>query len=60
MMFMNKKDPPVLINDFIKSKLNHCTSRRPVEKAFEELSKRVVTQRNVCVTVLIYTAYLNI
>ena len=45
MMFMNKEKPPVLINDFVKSKLNHCTSRRPVEKAFEELSKKGFIKR---------------
>lgn len=48
MMFMNKEKPPVLINDFVKSKLNHCTSRRPVEKAFEELSKKGLIKRDKC------------
>lgn len=48
MMFMNKKDPPVLINDFVESELNHCTTRRPVEKAFEELSKKGFIKREKC------------
>lgn len=48
MMFMNKENPPVLLNDFISSKLNHCNSRRPVEKAFEELSKKGVLKRDKC------------
>lgn len=49
MMFMSKAKPPVLINNFIDSDLNHCRSRRPVEKAFEELSKRGLIKREKCI-----------
>lgn len=49
MMFMSKAKPPVLVNDFVNSDLNHCRSRRPVEKAFEELSKRGIIKREKCI-----------
>ena len=48
-MIFVKKNSPVLINDFIISDLNHCTSRRPVEKAFEELTSIGLLKREKCI-----------
>lgn len=48
MMFVKKNSPTVLINDFIMSDLNHCTARRPVEKAFEELTRKGLLKRDKC------------
>lgn len=49
MIFISKEKKPILLNDFIPSKLNHCTSRRPVERAFEELSKKGLLKREKCI-----------
>ena len=59
MIFVKKDSPPVLINDFITSDLNHCTARRPVEKAFEELTTKGLLRRDKCMCQCSYTYTLS-
>ena len=59
MIFVKKDSPPVLINDFITSDLNHCTARRPVEKAFEELTTKGLLSRDKCMCKCSYTYKLS-
>lgn len=60
MTFVTKEYPEiVLINDFITSDLNHCTARRPVEKAFEELTTKGLLSRDKCMCKCSYTYRLS-